>query len=131
MANPHPNQAGLWRGRAPGQPRTRVKPRPREDFVACLPPAQRARGQELLAFLTAVAESAEWQANVWQRVLAGKAPHIESYLLMRIAGRPVEKIEHSGPDGAPIREIHHYLTRPEPALEGEAEPVLIADVSPD
>jgi len=45
------------------------------------------------------------------RVAQGRAPHLESYWLQKLNGKPVERIEHSGPDGGPI-EVHDHFALP-------------------
>jgi len=47
--------------------------------------------------------SPEWRKAAEQRMLKGKAPHLEGYLLPLIYGKPREQVEHSGEGGGPIQ----------------------------
>ena len=47
---------------------------------------------EIKAFAEKVLTSQEWQANVYRRMLDGKAPHIETYLLQLYAGKPKDTV---------------------------------------
>lgn len=44
-----------------------------------------------------------------RRILDGKAPHLESYLLALIHGKPTERHELSDPDGLPLGPITFVL----------------------
>jgi len=46
--------------------------------------------------------SKQWRASAEKRMLAGKAPHLEGYLMALTYGKPVERVEHSGNEGGPI-----------------------------
>lgn len=60
------------------------------------------------AFWRGVLESQAYQDNAVQRVIEGKAPHIENYWVQKLNGRPIEKHEHSGEIRMPvvIDELH-------------------------
>jgi hypothetical protein len=47
--------------------------------------------------------SQQWRASAQKRMLQGKAPHLESYALALLCGRPKESHEHSGEGGGPIQ----------------------------
>lgn len=47
------------------------------------------------------------------RILDGKAPHLETYWVNKIHGKPVERYELSGPEGGPI-EVHDHFAVPPP-----------------
>jgi hypothetical protein len=78
----------------------------------------------MMDFFREVAASRGWQRSALRRILKGKAPHLEVYMLHRIGGKPVEQVEVSGPAGGPIREIRHYFV----GLAGPARAALSAQV---
>jgi hypothetical protein len=47
--------------------------------------------------------TAEYWENAWARVLKGKGQHIENFWHPRIAGKPPDSIELSGPDKKPLK----------------------------
>jgi hypothetical protein len=52
-------------------------------------------------------------ASLPQRLKDGKlAPQIEAKLLAYCYGEPKQFLEHSGPDGGPIKIHHHYAAAP-------------------
>jgi hypothetical protein len=57
-------------------------------------------------------ESSEYQENAKARMSAGKAPHLEAYLLPKIYGKAIERHEVSGPDGGPIPVHDHFAIPP-------------------
>lgn len=83
MANPHPNQSGLKRTAGPGRPKGSKNKITKaiDDFFG----------------------SSTYQDNAKQRMLDGKAPHLETYFLNKIEGKPVEIHQHEGADGGPVR----------------------------
>jgi len=59
-----------------------------------------------------------WERSAWPRILRGRAPHLESYFLQRIYGKPVESVALSGEAKKPIRvtiEVVRNLPLPVPA----------------
>jgi len=54
-----------------------------------------------------------WEQSAWPRIVKGKAPHLEVYLLQRIYGRPVESVPDSGEPKKPIR-VSIEVVRNEP-----------------
>ena len=59
----------------------------------------------MLTRLAPFIDGAEYTSNVKARILRGKAPHMEAYLAQRLHGKPVEKVEMSGPDAKPIKVV--------------------------
>ena len=86
------NTSGLKRTAGPGRPKGAVN----------------ASTRAVREFALELVESPEWQASARARILAGKAPHLEAYLLRVLL--PVPRIEadfdritiHIGMPGAPI-----------------------------
>ena len=69
--------------------------------------------KELKEFWGKWFKSKEYQVNAQQRILDGKAPHLEGYLMSKIHGKPTEHIEVTGKDGGPIVvHDHFYGTTP-------------------
>ena len=56
--------------------------------------------------------SDRYLGNARKRVIAGKAPHLEVYWHNKLIGKPVERIEHSGPEGGPIQVHDHFAVPP-------------------
>ena len=66
-----------------------------------------------------------WERSAWPRIARGKAPHLESYFLQRIYGRPVEFFAVSGEAKKPIRvTIEVVRDKPLPVPAGPDTPVL-------
>lgn len=82
MANPHPNQTGLKRTAGPGRPK--------------------GSKNRLTKEITRFFESKEYAASATHRMTEGKAPHLETYWLNLLVGKPVDRHELGGPDGGPI-----------------------------
>ena len=106
MPNPHPNTIGLKRTAGPGRPKG----------------GRNALSLEMECFLA----SKEYQASAKQRILDGKAPHLEAHILQCV----LPKTDHQviGLDTATIRQIVHQYALPaaaEPAQLGEGEVVTV------
>ncbi len=54
-------------------------------------------------------ESTAYQAAAIQRIQDGKAPHLESYLLAKIYGKPTEHHHIEGGLDVPITIIHKHI----------------------
>ena len=87
MRNPHPNTSGLKRTAGPGRPKGS------KDKIA----------QRVLLEMQQFFASPAYAASVKERTLAGKAPHLESYWLNKLHGKPVELHEITGAEGGPLR----------------------------
>jgi hypothetical protein len=61
--------------------------------------------RELLARAAAFVDGDEYFENVRQRILRGRAPHAESYLLRRLKGDSTQHVEMSGPNKKPIKVV--------------------------
>lgn len=72
------NTSGLKRG-GPGRPKG----------------ATNKASREVKAWAQAMVDSPEWQKSAMQRILAGKAPHIEAHCLQVLMPK-TEKHEHMG-----------------------------------
>lgn len=51
----------------------------------------------LKEFWTEFFDSAEYRATAKRRILAGRAPQLEAYLLARVYGRPVPAVDATSP----------------------------------
>lgn len=71
--------------------------------------------KEIRGLSRAMLEDPVYRAGLKTRLDEGKAPHMETLLHHYAYGKPKERIEHSGPEGGPIREIQHFevVVRPE------------------
>jgi len=49
-----------------------------------------------MEFLREVANSFEYQDSARQRMIDGKAPHLEVYMLQKVNGKPTERVHVSG-----------------------------------
>ena len=49
-----------------------------------------------------------YRASACQRILEGKAPHMEKLLYEKVYGKPVEHVELSGNEARPVRVVHEY-----------------------
>lgn len=89
------------------------------------------RKLEFLRWLDGIANDPEWQKAARQRLIAGKAPHIEQYMCNRVGGKPLEKHEISGPDGSPlaVREIRNVFVAVEPKVI-QAQPAQLVEAQP-
>lgn len=62
--------------------------------------------QEMQAFARKVTlNDPKWVASAIERMEAGKAPHIETYLLQMGYGKPKETVELTGADGGPVQTV--------------------------
>jgi hypothetical protein len=59
--------------------------------------------------------SKKWRTSAESRMLKGKAPHLEGYLLALTYGKPVERVEHSGDEGGPIKLMFGGRYKPDAA----------------
>jgi len=50
----------------------------------------------IMEFLREVANSVEYQESAKARMLEGKAPHLEVYMLQKVNGKPTERVHVSG-----------------------------------
>lgn len=82
MPNPHPNTHGLRRG-GPGRPKG----------------SKNKLTKEIELFF----ESKVYADAAKARMVQGKAPHLETYWLNQIIGKPVERHELTGDEGGPVR----------------------------
>lgn len=57
---------------------------------------------EFKAFWQKFYASKAYRVSAQERILAGKAPHLESYTLNALYGRPVERHELTGDEGGPV-----------------------------
>ena len=53
--------------------------------------------RQLLEWGESVIADPKWQASALQRMIDGEAPHLETYLLQRIHGKPKEVLEVQNP----------------------------------
>lgn len=67
---------------------------------------------DIKAFASGVFFSPEWQESAIQRMKEGKAPHLETYLLQMLAGKPKESMEVTG-DGGPLKVIFAGRYKPQ------------------
>lgn len=51
---------------------------------------------EVQAWMEKLTTSKEYLASAERRILAGKAPHLESYILQKVGGKATERLEVSG-----------------------------------
>ena len=67
---------------------------------------------EMKAWAREMFESDEWRNSARNRILAGKAPHLEAHVMACLMPRPKEQYEVSGPEGGPIRQIiNNYVLK--------------------
>ena len=93
------NLSGLKRGGSPGRPK---------GIGNKITEAMKEWASDLFA-------SEAWRTSAKKRILAGRAPHLESHIIATLLPK-TEKVEHSGPDGGPIHTIENrYVTPPPPA----------------
>ena len=59
----------------------------------------------MLTRLAPFIDGDEYTSNVKQRILRGRAPHMETYLAQRLHGKPIEKVELAGNDAKPIKVV--------------------------
>lgn len=52
--------------------------------------------------------STGYVANLEARILAGRAPHMETFLTQKIFGKAVELVQHGGEVQLPVRVVHEY-----------------------
>ena len=64
--------------------------------------------KEMNAFWQGVLEGEEYLQAAYKRVLEGKAPHLESYWLNKVNGKPVERHEVTGQGGGPVTVVHEH-----------------------
>lgn len=64
---------------------------------------------EFKQFLRGIFESQEYRDKVKDRILKGKAPDLEKYMLQLLYGKPPESVQVSNPDGSPIQFAQIYL----------------------
>ena len=50
----------------------------------------------MLEFFESCSTDPTWQASAWKRILAGKAPHLETYMVQKVGGKPTDVVEHHG-----------------------------------
>jgi hypothetical protein len=79
------NLSGLKRG-GPGRPKG----------------APNKATRELKAFWGEFFESDAYRESAKDRIMQGKAPQLESYLLAKVYGKPTEVLEQIGPQAGPI-----------------------------
>lgn len=77
------NTSGLKRTAGPGRPKG----------------AKNKISHEIQQFF----ESPAYAVNAKTRILDGKAPHLETYWLNKLNGKPTESIELGGTGGGPVR----------------------------
>ena len=66
-----------------------------------------------------------WERSAWPRILRGRAPHLESYFLQRIYGKPVESVALTGEAKKPIRVVIEVVRdKPLPVPAGPDKPAL-------
>lgn len=70
--------------------------------------------RELKAFWHQFFESKAYQDNAMERIAAGKAPHLEAYLLPKIYGKATEHHHLEGSLSVPISVIHKHVTLTKP-----------------
>lgn len=49
-----------------------------------------------MEFLRSTITDVEWQESARRRMLAGKAPHLELYMLQKVNGKPTERVQVHG-----------------------------------
>lgn len=55
-------------------------------------------------------DSEDYRVNAKTRMLEGKAPHLEGFLLAKTYGKPTEHIALSDGKGGPVRIVHEHRT---------------------
>ena len=80
------NTRGLKRTAGPGRPKG----------------SQNTATKEFKAFWLEFYESTAYRASAKARILKGKAPHLESYTLAKLFGKPVDEHVVTGADGGPV-----------------------------
>lgn len=63
--------------------------------------------------------SPKWRKSAEQRMVEGKAPHLETYALALLCGKPTDKVEHSGAGGGPMKIIFGGRYKPNGSRSGE------------
>lgn len=61
--------------------------------------------EDIAAYARSFLESSEYRASAHRRILAGKAPHLETLLYQYAYGKPPDKLEVTGADGGPLEFI--------------------------
>lgn len=66
--------------------------------------------REIKAFWHAFFRSKPYRETAKNRMLAGRAPHLESYLLALVYGKPKETVEVTGAGGGPVttKVVHEH-----------------------
>jgi hypothetical protein len=88
MPNPHPNTHGLRRG-GPGRPK--------------------GSKNKITLEVSRLMESPEYFASVKKRVLTGKAPHLETYWLNKLIGKPAGHEDISGRLQIRWKDVHDHF----------------------
>lgn len=81
-----------------------------KPFVKGDPRAGRPKGRksdktielDLLTRAGKALDSAAYWENAYGRIIRGRAPHLENYLLPRLKGKPADQIELTGADRKPL-----------------------------
>ena len=84
-----------------------------KPFVKGDPRAGRPKGakgkktveRDRVAFWTAFLSSNKYLDNATQRVLRGRASHVENYWMPRVDGKPVETVELTGANRRPLKVV--------------------------